>query len=98
MVITIRHRMEVLMTLDIAPPRSATDGFVLVHRTLIATARQVAAVLHRTSDVGAVPGLARAWHLYRAGLAEHHEGESDVVFPLVAERDPSFGELESSMA
>jgi iron-sulfur cluster repair protein YtfE (RIC family) len=90
--------MEDFMTLDIVPHRSAVDGFVLVHRTLIDTGQRVAAVLHRSSDGREMPGLARVWTFYRAGLAEHHEGETEVVFPLVAGRDPEFAELESSMA
>jgi hemerythrin-like domain-containing protein len=86
------------MTLDIAPRRSATDGFVLVHRTLLDTGQRIAAVLHRTADGRDMSALAQVWNLYRAGLAEHHHGETDVVFPLVAERDHAFAGLESSMA
>ncbi|MFT3855466.1 MAG: hemerythrin domain-containing protein [Ilumatobacteraceae bacterium] len=86
------------MTLDIVPCRSVTDGFVLVHRTLVDTGQRIAAALRRAGDGRDLRGLAEAWQLYRAGLAEHHEGETDVVFPLVSQRDPTFAELESSMA
>lgn len=86
------------MTLDITQPRTASDGFVLVHRTLIDTGQRLATALQRPSDGRDLPGLAEVWRFYRAGLAEHHEGETEVIFPLVTERDATFAELEASMA
>jgi hemerythrin-like domain-containing protein len=86
------------MTVDTAPHRSAMDGFVLVHRTLIDGGHRLTEVLQRPSNGRELPGLARLWSFYRAGLTDHHEGESEVVFPLVTERDPAFAALEASMA
>jgi hemerythrin-like domain-containing protein len=86
------------MALNIIPDRTVMDGFVLVHRTLLDGGHRLAEVLHRPSDGRDVAALARVWDFYRSGLEEHHAGERDVVFPLVAERDPQFVELELSMA
>jgi hemerythrin-like domain-containing protein len=86
------------MALDIIPERAVMDGFVLVHRTLLDGGQRLGEVLHRPSDGRDLAALARLWDFYRSGLEEHHAGERDVVFPLVAERDPDFVELESSMA
>jgi hypothetical protein len=90
--------MEIEMTTTLTHHRSAIDGFVLVHRSLLVSGQRLSEVLHRPSAGGDLPGIARVWSFYRAGLAEHHQGESEVIFPLVAERDPGFGELEASMA
>ena len=86
------------MTLHTAPPRTASDGFVLVHRTLIDTGQRLALALRLSADDRDLPGLVEIWNFYRAGLAEHHEGETQVIFPLVTQRDATFAELEASMA
>lgn len=77
--------------------RSALDGFVLVHRTLSETGRQLAAALHRPPTLGTAAALRRLWGFYAAGLREHHEGESQVIFPLVTARDSGFADLEAAM-
>lgn len=86
------------MFIETAPARSTIDGFILVHRTLLEGGRLLATALHRPSEGSDLSGVARLWGFYRSGLAEHHEGEGHVVFPLVAARDVEFGVLESSMA
>lgn len=83
--------------LETATPRTVSDGFVLVHRTLIDTGERLTTTLRRR-DGSDLPGLAEVWSLYRAGLAEHHDGETQVIFPLVSERDATFADLEAAMA
>ncbi len=86
------------MSVDIATERTVSDGFVLVHRTLINTGRRLTTVLRRSCEPLDLSGLAGVWSFYCAGLAEHHEGETQVIFPLVTERDATFAQLEASMA
>jgi hypothetical protein len=77
--------------------RSTLDGFVLVHRTLGATGWQLAAALRRAPTSRTAATLGRLWGFYAAGLRDHHEGESEVIFPLVAARDRGFAEVEQAM-
>jgi len=56
------------MTLHTAPPRTASDGFVLVHRTLIDTGQRLALALRLSGDDRDLPGLVEIWNFYRAGL------------------------------
>ncbi len=86
------------MSFGITTERTVSDGFVLVHRTLIDTGQRLETVLRHSCDGRDLSGFAEAWSFYRAGLAEHHEGETNVIFPLATERDATFAELEASMA
>src|SRR4051794_24843695 len=77
--------------------RSVPDSFVLVHRTLQMTGRQLGQAMRGPSAPQHAEALERLWRFYAAGLRDHHQGESQVIFPLVATRDRGFAQLEATM-
>jgi hypothetical protein len=87
------------MTTDdatIVPPE--LNGVLLVHATLRQGADDLYAATERFGETTNDPaGLVRLWGFYAGGLRRHHQGEDDVIYPLVLRREPDFADVESDM-
>jgi hemerythrin-like domain-containing protein len=74
------------------------NGVLLVHATLRRGATDLLAATDRFGDTTNDPaGLVRLWSFYAGGLRRHHLGEDEIVYPLVASRQPDFADIESEM-
>jgi hemerythrin-like domain-containing protein len=74
------------------------NGVRLVHAALRRGAADLSTATDRFGETTKDPQhLIRLWNFYAGGLRRHHQGEDDVVFPLVASREPDFADIESEM-
>jgi iron-sulfur cluster repair protein YtfE (RIC family) len=71
-------------------------AYAAIHDAMVRDARRLAAAV-ATAPVEVGPGLLAWWERYEEEIEHHHTREDDLVFPLVAERDPGFtsGELQA---
>jgi hemerythrin-like domain-containing protein len=80
------------------PSVEQVNGFLLVHAALRkggADLRDAAGRFRAGIDQPAP--LVRLWGFYERGLRHHHQGEDDVVFPLVVSRRPDFANIEAEL-
>jgi iron-sulfur cluster repair protein YtfE (RIC family) len=86
-------------SVDPAAPPEELNGFLLVHATLRKGGHDLLDATARYGDGGrdAAP-LGRLWGFYARGLRQHHQGEDAVIFPLVAQRQPDFADIEAELA
>jgi hemerythrin-like domain-containing protein len=80
------------------PSAEQVNGFLLVHAALRKGGSDLrdAAGRFRPGTDNPAP-LVRLWGFYERGLRHHHQGEDDVVFPLVVRRRPDFAGVEAEL-
>jgi hemerythrin-like domain-containing protein len=81
-----------------ARPPENLNGVLIVHATLRKGGANLQAAAGRVGEPGVdTATVVKLWEFYARGLRHHHEGEDDVIFPLTAERQPDFRDIESDM-
>jgi iron-sulfur cluster repair protein YtfE (RIC family) len=81
---------------ELAPQLAA---YAAIHDAMVRDAGRLARVV-ATAPTEEGPGLRAWWDHYELEIEHHHTREDELVFPLVAERDPGFtsGELMADHA
>jgi hemerythrin-like domain-containing protein len=78
------------------PPQ--LNGVLLVHATLRRQAAGLRAATEHFGDTSNDPAaLVRLWSLFSRNLHRHHQGEDDVIYPLVLSRQPDFADIHAEM-
>src|SRR5262245_9116095 len=91
-----RERTMTINDRTSVPPE--LNGVLLVHAALRRGATDLLAATERFGDTTNDPaGLVRLWTFFEGGLRRHHLGEDEIVYPLVASRQPDFADVESEM-
>jgi iron-sulfur cluster repair protein YtfE (RIC family) len=81
-----------------APSAEQVNGFLLVHAALRKGGADLREAAGRFDAMRGDPApLVRLWGFYERGLRHHHQGEDDVVFPLVVSRQPDFADVEAEL-
>ena len=91
------ERLETTVPRDGLAPHLA--AYAAIHDAMVRDARRLGEVV-ATLPADQGPALRTWWDLYEANIEHHHTREDDLVFPLVADREPGFtsGELMADHA